>query len=186
LAPDGAKSGLLPLDDALAVIREAVRPVEGVETVALDRALGRYLAVALTARRSLPPFDNSAVDGYAFRRGEVPGEGSARLRLTGESAAGIPFSGTLPPDTAIRISTGAVVPPGADTIAMQEDCRREGDHVAIDPVPALGANLRLAGNDIAKGETALEAGRRLRPQDIARFPGCTGAAQAASCDRPNG
>lgn len=162
-----ARPGLLPLDDALALIRETVRPVADTETPPLERALGRFLAVSATAPRSLPPFDNTAVDGYAFRHADAPAAGPARLPLIGESAAGIPFAGALPAGATIRISTGAVLPPGADTVAMQEDCRREGDAVLIDPVPPPGANVRRAGNDIMEGEVALAAGHRLRPQDIA-------------------
>jgi molybdopterin molybdotransferase len=87
--------------------------------------------------------------------------------LHGESAAGIPFAGILPHGAAIRISTGAVLPEGADTVAMQEDCTRDSDAIMIDPVPERAANVRFAGNDIQEGETAMAAGRRLRPQDIA-------------------
>ncbi len=154
----------LPLDDALAMIQAAVRPVRDVETVRLEHALGRSLAGPAVAPRALPPFDNTAVDGYAFRHGDA---GSGILALQGESAAGVPFVGALPAGAAVRISTGAVLPTGADTVAMQEDCRVEARRVTIDPVPPLGANIRLAGNDIGVGDTALPAGRRLRPQDIA-------------------
>jgi molybdopterin molybdotransferase len=157
----------LPLDEALAIIRAAVRPVADAETIKLDVALGRCLAEAIVAPRALPPFDNTAVDGYAFRRADAPADGAARLPLQGESAAGIPFAGILPSGVTIRISTGAVLPDGADTVAMQEDCRVEDGHVLIDPIPPMHANVRFAGNDIALGETAIAAGRRLRPQDIA-------------------
>ncbi len=161
------QAGPLPLDDALALIRVCVAPVEGAEAVPLNAALGRCLAEPIIAPRALPPFDNTAVDGYAFRRADAPADGAGWLPLQGESAAGIPFSGTLPPGVAIRISTGAVLPDGADTVAMQEDCRIDGYHILIDPVPPLHANVRFAGNDIAQGDTAIEAGHRLRPQDIA-------------------
>jgi molybdopterin molybdotransferase len=161
---DGAP---LPLDEALAIVRRVVRPVDGFETAPLAEALGRALASDITAPRSLPPFDNTAVDGYAFRHSDAAEAGAVRLILHGESAAGIPFAGTLPNGAAIRISTGAVLPEGADTVAMQEDCIREGDTIVIDPVPEKAANVRFAGNDIQEGETAMPAGRRLRPQDIA-------------------
>jgi molybdopterin molybdotransferase len=164
LTADGAFAAPLPLDDALALIRKVVRPVAEVETVALDQALGRSLAEAIAAPRALPPFDNTAVDGYAFRHADAV---TGRLPLQGESAAGIPFSGILPAGVAIRISTGAVLPEGADTVAMQEDATRRDGVIVIDPVPAKGANVRYAGADIAVGATALEAGRRLRAGDIA-------------------
>jgi molybdopterin molybdotransferase len=157
----------MSLDDALAIVREVVKPIGGDETLSVGDALGRCLALDVTAPRALPPFDNTAVDGYAFRHGDVAGQGTAILPLQGESAAGIPFSGTLPSGVTIRISTGAVLPDGADTVAMQEDCRVEGGAVTIDPVPPKAANVRFAGGDIRVGETALEAGHRLRPQDVA-------------------
>jgi molybdopterin molybdotransferase len=160
-------NGPMPLDDALAIVREVVRPIDGDETLSVGDALGRCLALDVTAPRALPPFDNTAVDGYAFRHGDVAGQGTAILPLQGESAAGIPFSGTLPSGVTIRISTGAVLPDGADTVAMQEDCRVEGGAVTIDPVPPKAANVRFAGGDIRVGETALAAGQRLRPQDVA-------------------
>ena len=157
----------MPLDDALAIVREVVRPVGGDETLSVGDALGRCLAADVIAPRALPPFDNTAVDGYAFRHGDVTGQGAAALPLQGESAAGIPFSGALPSGVAIRISTGAVLPDGADTVAMQEDCRLEDGAVIIDPVPPKAANVRFAGGDIRVGEIAIAAGQRLRPQDVA-------------------
>jgi molybdopterin molybdotransferase len=167
LPPDAGVAPPLALDDALARMRDIVRPVAGTETLGLEQALGRALAAPVAAPRALPPFDNTGVDGYAFRRADAPAAGPARLRLVGESAAGVPFSGEIPRGAAIRISTGAVLPESADTVVMQEDCRREADAVLIDPVPAAGANIRRAGADIAVGAEAVTAGRRLQPQDIA-------------------
>jgi molybdopterin molybdotransferase len=160
-------NGPMPLDDALAIVRDVVKAVGDDEVVAVADALGRCLAVDVTAPRALPPFDNTAVDGYAFRYSDVAGHGPACLPLQGESAAGIPFSGTLPSGVVIRISTGAVLPDGADTVAMQEDCQVEDGAVIIDPVPPKAANVRFAGGDIRVGEIALGAGHRLRPQDVA-------------------
>lgn len=157
----------IPLDDALKIIRETVQPIGDDETVPVGQALGRCLAADVIAPRALPPFDNTAVDGYAFRRADVTGQGPARLPLQGESAAGVPFSGVLPTGAAIRISTGAVLPDGADTVAMQEDTRIENGAVVIDPVPPKAANVRFAGGDIEVGQVALSAGHRLRPQDVA-------------------
>jgi molybdopterin molybdotransferase len=157
----------IPLDDALRIMRETVSPVGGDEILPVGQALGRCLAEAVIAPRALPPFDNTAVDGYAFRHSDVAGEGPARLPLLGESAAGVPFSGMLPAGAAIRISTGAVLPEGADTVVMHEDTRIDDGTVVIDPVPAKAANVRFAGGDIKVGETALAAGHRLRPQDVA-------------------
>ncbi len=157
----------LPLDDALGIVDSVVQAIGGDEWLTVDQALGRCLAAPVIAPRALPPFDNTAVDGYAFRSDDVMNSGSARLALQGESAAGVPFSGTLQPGAAIRISTGAVLPKGADTVAMQEDCMRDGDHIVIDPIPPQAANVRFAGGDIEIGQTAFVAGHKLRPQDIA-------------------
>ncbi len=157
----------MPLDDALAIVDAVVQAVGGDEWLAVDQALGRCLAAPVIAPRALPPFDNTAVDGYAFRRDDVTDSGSARLTVKGESAAGVPFGGLLEPGAAIRISTGAVLPNGADTVAMQEDCTRDGNHIVVDPIPAKAANVRFAGGDIEVGQAAVTAGRRLRPQDIA-------------------
>ncbi len=160
--PDAALPRPLALDDALDLIRRVVRPLGEREDVGLAQALGRALAEPIIATRALPPFDNSAMDGYAFRH-----DGQALLRLVGETAAGVPFQGAVAPGLAIRASTGAMLPEGVDTVAMQEDCRVEREVLLIDPLPPKGANVRPAGGDIQVGAVALEAGRRLRPQDIA-------------------
>jgi molybdopterin molybdotransferase len=159
----------IPLDEALSIVDRVVRAVGGDETLETRRALGRCLALPVIAPRALPPFDNTAVDGYAFRRADVSGDGPARLVLQGESAAGVPFGGTLEYGATIRISTGAVLPEGADTVAMQEDCARDGGAIIVNPVPARRANVRYTGGDIRVGETAFAAGQILRPQDVALF-----------------
>ncbi len=161
----------IPLEDALGIIRRVVRPVGG-ETVPVGHSLGLCLAESVIAPRALPPFDNSAVDGYAFRYPDLPANVlddrfDLSMVVQGESAAGIPFSGEMWPGGAIRISTGAVLPKGADTVAMQEDCQMQHGSVLISPVPRKGANVRVAGGDIKVGDTALAAGHRLRPQDVA-------------------
>ncbi len=181
-AEGGRPAAPMPLDDALAIVRRVVRPVADQDSVPLALALGRALAADVVAPRSLPPFDNTAVDGYAFRHADAERAGrefhpgrtlstelpsAVRLPLHGESAAGVPYAGILPPGAAIRISTGAVLPEGADTVAMQEDCTLDGDAVIIDPVPERASNVRYAGNDIRAGDIAIEAGRRLRAQDLA-------------------
>ena len=133
----------------------------------------RVTADAVTAARALPAYTNTGVDGYAFRRGD--GVGPSSLRLVGASYAGQPFNGPssiiqddeLPQGHAVRIATGAVLPPGADTVVMQEYCDVEGETVTLRETPDRGANIRHEGADIAKGAVALPAGHRLRPQDIA-------------------
>jgi molybdopterin molybdotransferase len=126
------------------------------EAVALDDALGRVLAQAVIATRDQPPFAASAMDGYAVRYTDAPGV----LMVIGESAAGHGFSGHVEPGTAIRISTGAPLPDGADAVVIQEDVRREGDRVEIGAA-APGRNIRARALDFAQGTMLLESGRLL-------------------------
>jgi molybdopterin molybdotransferase len=170
----------LPHGEALAILKSRVSPVAGIETVALREASGRYLAEPVTAPRPIPAHDNAAVDGYAFAAAGYDKDKGARLKLIGQAAAGHPFNGTPPSGSAVRIFTGAVMPQGLDTVAMQEDVRLErdgGDVWAIIP-PGLkpGANRRLAGEDAQAGAVLIAPGTRLRPQELA-------AAAAAGFDR---
>ncbi|HEX4271310.1 MAG TPA: gephyrin-like molybdotransferase Glp [Rhizomicrobium sp.] len=128
----------------------------GHETVGLDDALNRVLAQSVVALRDQPPFAVSAMDGYAIRHADAPG----MLRVIGESAAGHGFAGRCEPGTAIRISTGAAMPDGADTVVIQEDVRREGDRVEIGGAKP-GRNIRGRALDFAQGETLLKTGSRL-------------------------
>ncbi len=158
--------GLLPLDAALRIIASDVRPVEGVDRVALSAADGRVLAENVAASVDLPPFDNSAVDGYAVRLADL--DRAAILPVAGRIAAGAPAGNALAPGTTWRIFTGAALPAGADTVFMQEDVRLDGQGQVRFPAGLRpGANTRQRGEDIASGACALPAGRRLRPQDLA-------------------
>jgi len=155
---------LLTLDAARAMIEAQVGPVVGTEQVRLHEADGRVLAADVTAPVDLPPFDNSAVDGYAVRLAGLQDGG--RLPVLGRLAAGAPAR-PLIRGSAQRIFTGAALPPGADTVFMQEDVRLDGGHIEVPPGLRPGANTRPRGEDIARGATALRAGLRLRPQDLA-------------------
>ena len=150
---------LLPLDDALALIA-AMPAVTGTEPVLVTEADGRVLAYDVVAGVSLPPFANSAVDGYAVRHGSAD-----VLPIDGRTPAGVPAA-PLRPGTARRILTGAPLPDGADTVFMQEDVRIVDGRVHLPPGLARGANTRPAGEDVSAGTLALPAGRRLRPQDL--------------------
>jgi len=132
-----------------------VRPLED-EVVSLPTALGRVLADAVVAMRDQPPFHTSAMDGYAVRSGDTPGQ----LRIGGESSAGHGFEGRVEPGIAIRISTGAAIPQGADAVVMQEDVRSDGDHVII-PAAAAGNNVRPRGGDFSAGMVLLPKARVL-------------------------
>lgn len=157
---------LLTVDAALRIIATDVRPVEGVEHVALNAADGRVLADNVVAPFDLPPFDNSAVDGYAVRLADL--DSTSILPVAGRIAAGAPAFAALAPRAAWRIFTGAALPAGADTVFMQEDVRLDPQgRVHLPPGLRQGANTRSRGEDIARGACALPIGRRLRPQDLA-------------------
>lgn len=154
------------LAEAVAMILARVGPVDGTEHVALAEADGRVLAAALAAPISLPPFDNSAVDGFAVRHADLDPDRETALPVVARVAAG-EAAPPLPPHSAIRIFTGAPMPAGADTVFMQEDTHLDGATVVCPPGLSRFANARGTGEDLAIGEPALPAGRVLRPQDIA-------------------
>ncbi|KRE18086.1 molybdopterin biosynthesis protein MoeA [Bosea sp. Root381] len=157
---------LMTLEEAGARVAALVGPVAGTERIALAEADGRVLAEEVAAPLDLPPFANSAVDGYAVRFADLTA-GETRLPVAGRVAAGVDADGVTTKGVAVRVFTGAPMPPGADTVFMQEDVALE-DGVAILPSGlARGANARPAGEDIARGALAAKAGTRLRPQDLA-------------------
>jgi molybdopterin molybdotransferase len=158
---------LLPVDEVERIIRERVAPVAEVEAVPLHAANGRVIARDVVAPIDLPPFDNSAVDGYAVRYADLEGEAETRLAVVERVTAGRTAARGLASGTAVRIFTGAPMPAGADTVFMQEDVRRDGDSVIVPAGLKLGANRRLAGEDVRVGSIALPAGRRLTAQHVA-------------------
>src|SRR5262249_37116183 len=162
---------LLPVEQAERIIHARVAPVAEVETVSLQAAPGRVLARDVLAPIDLPPFDNSAVDGYAVCHADLDGKAETRLVVVERVTAGRAAARALPAGAAIRIFTGAPMPAGADTVFMQEDVRREGDAVIVPAGLARGANRRLAGEDVRAGSIALAAGRRLAAQHVALAAG---------------
>ncbi len=158
---------LLPVADMERMIAERVAPIAETEGVPLLAARGRVLAAAITAPLDLPPFDNSAVDGYAVRHGDLDAKAETRLAIAGRLTAGSAARQPIAPGQAIRIFTGAPMPAGADTVFMQEDVRVEGGAVVVPAGLKPGSNRRLAGEDVRKGATMLPAGRRLAAQDVA-------------------
>ena len=158
---------LLPVAEAEKMIGARVAPVSGQEMAPLRQALGRVLTADLIAPFNLPPFDNSAVDGYAVRGEDIDSAREQRLTIIDRVAAGHAAAHAVKSGEAVRIFTGAPMPGGADTVFMQEDCRIDGAHVIVPPGLSRGANRRLAGEDIRAGAVALPAGRRLSAQDIA-------------------
>ena len=158
---------LLPVSEAESLIAARVAPVDGRETVALREAAGRVLAEDVVAPVNVPPFDNSAVDGYAVQGDDLAFDGEKRLTIVDRATAGHAAHHVVKTGEAIRIFTGAPMPPGADTVFMQEDCRVEGDCVVVPAGLQRGANRRLAGEDMRAGAIALPAGRRLAVQHVA-------------------
>ncbi len=158
---------LLPLEDMERLIGERVTPVTETERAALRGALGRVTAADIKAPVDLPPFDNSAVDGYAVRHADLKSDGDTKLAIAGRVTAGANAAIALQPGEAIRIFTGAAMPKGADTVFMQEDVTVDGDHVAVPKGLKLGANRRLTGEDVPKGNVVLQAGTVLEPQHVA-------------------
>ena len=158
---------LLPIADMERLIIERVTPVAEVEQVPLDDTLGRIVAVDVASPEDLPPFDNSAVDGFAVRHADLAAAADTQLIIAERVMAGHAAAHPLAPREAIRIFTGAPMPVGADTVFMQEDCRVEGNAVIVPPGLERGANSRFAGEDLRKGAIMLPAGRRLTAADLA-------------------
>jgi molybdopterin molybdotransferase len=156
---------LLAIENVERLIAERVTPVAETETIALKDARGRVVARDVVAPIDLPPFDNSAVDGYAVRHADL-GSGETTLAIVDRLTAGRAAARTVARGEAIRIFTGAPMPADADTVFMQEDVRLDGGTVIVPPGLKPGANRRLAGEDVARGSVALPARRRLQPQDL--------------------
>ena len=151
---------LLTIDEALALVLERARPLPH-EEVEVGAAAGRVLAADAVARVDLPPFPSSAMDGYAVRAAETPGT----LVPAGQSAAGHPAQAPLAAGQAIAISTGAVVPAGADAVVPVERTRSDGGSVHVEHV-APGENVRPRGGDIKAGETVIPAGSSCGPAQL--------------------
>ncbi len=169
----------LSVEDARARMLSAAAPLGG-EQVALADARGRSLAASIAAVRDQPPFDASAMDGWAVRAADA--KSGARLAIAGESAAGNPHRGALAAGQAVRIFTGAPVPPGADMVVIQEDARRDGDCVILNEV-GPSTHIRPRGGDLTAGETVLQAGDLMDPWRIA-LAASAGAAVLTVARRP--
>jgi molybdopterin molybdotransferase len=154
----------MSVEKALAQVLAVAEPLP-VELAPLSDACGRVLASDLAALRMQPPADVSAMDGYAVRAADVS-SAPARLKLVGEVAAGHPFDGEVGVGEAARIFTGGVVPPGADTIVIQENTTREGTTVIVNEPSGKARHIRAAGLDFATGTALLAKGRRLSDRDL--------------------
>lgn len=155
---------LLPVAEALARVLAGAEPT-GVERVTLLQAAGRVLAADVAATLTQPPFDTSAMDGYAVQSGDVA-RVPVRLRLAGESAAGHAYRGELHPGETVRISTGAPLPAGADAVVIQENTERDGDRILINEPAVSRQHIRRRGFDFSERQTLLRAGELLNERSI--------------------
>jgi molybdopterin molybdotransferase len=155
---------VLRFDDALSRVLQEARALDA-ERVPLTQGVGRVLAAPLRASRPLPPFDYSAMDGYGVRAADFAGIGPWTFPVVGESRTGR-AAPRLDPSTVCRIFTGAAIPSRADAVVMQEDVEREGSLATFRVAPTSGAHVRFAGEDLAAGTMALDAGTRLGPLQL--------------------
>ncbi|WP_136440715.1 gephyrin-like molybdotransferase Glp [Pacificoceanicola onchidii] len=160
---DSLKQRFMPLNAAITVALEQVRPVRETETRLLQECTGRVAAAPALASRAMPLFDNSAMDGFALASADCAR--ALSLPISGTVAAGDGPT-QLTPGTAMRIYTGAPIPEGADTVVMAEHCDASDGHVTLHNAPAPGDNIRRAGSDMAAGATLLRAGQRMGSRHI--------------------
>ncbi|MEO7241549.1 MAG: gephyrin-like molybdotransferase Glp [Variovorax sp.] len=163
----GYDPNALPVAQAQEFIARLVPRVEAVEMLALRSALGRVLARDIVSGIDVPASDNSAMDGYALRGSDLAAGGETSLTRVGSGFAGAAFEGAVGPGECVRIMTGAVMPAGLDTVLPQEFAKVDGNRIILPAgVVRGGDNRRLAGEDLARGQAALVAGRVLRPADL--------------------
>lgn len=153
---------MLTTDEAYDQIASEL-PVIGVERVFLNELSGRRIAETVLATGNSPPFDNSAMDGWAVRHAD----GKASRAIVGEAAAGNPFGGEVGPGETARIFTGAPLPAGADTVIVQEDCTHTDEAMEPGELPERGSNIRWCGENIREGEMVIDVGDRVTPGDVA-------------------
>lgn len=159
-------SGWLTVEQARARMCDSVKIIRGFERVAIRDGLSRILAKDVISPINVPPYDNSAMDGYAVRSADLPDSGEVTLKLSGQSFAGTPFDGEMKAGETIRIMTGAKLPEGADSVIMQEQVQRDGDVITISSGHKPGQNVRYIGEDIQQDGPALTAGKKLGPAEI--------------------
>ncbi|QFI54959.1 molybdopterin molybdotransferase MoeA [Aeromonas simiae] len=163
-------SSLRPLDDALRAMLAALSPVAGTESLPIGQALGRVLAEPIVSPMDVPPFDNSAMDGYALRSGDLAATDT--LQLQGRALAGHPlgcegaYGAACEAGHCVRIMTGAALPEGADSVVMQEETEADGNRVRFLVKAQPGQHVRRRGEDIAQGATVLAAGLRLTAREL--------------------
>ena len=165
---------MITAGEALKTILAQIEP-KGLEKVPIEAALGRILAEDVVARRSNPPMDNSAMDGYAVIAEDIQSatpENPVKLEVVESLAAGAVAQKTLKSNQAIRIMTGAPIPPGADAVLMQEDTEKNGMSILAKDKAHIGENIRLAGEDVKAGETIIPKGVTITPAHIGMMAVC--------------
>lgn len=172
----------LTVPRAQEIIRSLITPVTGRERLFVRNALGRVLAEDVVSPIDVPAHDNSAMDGYGVRAADLDPQGETALQVIGTAFAGRPYGGSVGAGQAVRIMTGAVLPAGVDTVVIQEVAQAEGSTVRVPPGQRKGQNTRRAGEDLAAGKPALQAGRLLQPADIGLLASL-GVAEVAVCRR---
>lgn len=147
-------------------IQQLLAPIQETVHLGIREALGRVLAADITAPINVPPYTNSAMDGYAVRGGDLPTQHATNFALIGTSWAGKPFTGTVGANQCVRIMTGAKVPAGADTVIMQEQVQVQDQQVRIGAGHQAGQNVRHPGDDIRQGSALLSRGKKLGPAEL--------------------
>jgi len=156
----------LSFEQALDKIKESIQPIKGKKNVTIRESAGHVLAEDVTSPLDVPPFINSAMDGYAIKSSNIPQTGVQTLKVIGKSFAGTPFNGKVKNGETVRIMTGAVVPEGADTVVMQEHAEVDGDTIKIGTEHKSKQNVRNPGDDFFTGDIIIKAGERLSPAKL--------------------
>ncbi|HYX65716.1 MAG TPA: gephyrin-like molybdotransferase Glp [Burkholderiales bacterium] len=159
---DGYDPHALHVAKAREAMRACLSPLVDTERVPVREALGRVLAQQIVPSIDVPAYDNSAMDGYAVRFADI----EAPLREIGTALAGRPFGGRVGPGECVRIMTGAVMPPGADTVVIQEAVKKEGERIVVPTGQKRAQNVRYAGEDLKTGVAVLQPGKLLRPAEL--------------------
>jgi len=156
----------LNVNEAMSRMTGSVNKSQETEVVALRDGLNRVLAKEIISDINVPPYANSAMDGYAFNSVDLPTSGENTLTLVGKSFAGIPFEGEVKPGECVRIMTGAQIANGTDTVIMQEQVQVNGDAISIQSGHSKNENVRHIGEDIKEGDTVLHVGQHLTPAEL--------------------
>lgn len=156
----------LNVNEAIKRMTESVKKSQGTETVSIRDALNRVLAKEVISTINVPPYANSAMDGYAFNSVDLPRSGENTVTMIGKSFAGIPFKGEVKTGECIRIMTGAPMASGADSVIMQEQVQADGDSITIQSGHCKDENVRHIGEDIKDGDTVLNVGQHLTPAEL--------------------